>query len=59
MSSGKQKWKSNWSEQKKLREVIAPISTPNDYLDTVVDDIVSLRWSQKNASHGLLGKAST
>ena len=59
-SSGKQKWKSNRSEQKKkLRGVIAPISTPNDYLDTVVDDVVSPSWSQKNASHGPLGKAST
>ena len=49
-SSGKQKWKSNRSEQKKkLRGVIAPISTPNDYLDTVVDDVVSQRWSKKNA----------
>ena len=49
-SSCKQKWKSNWSEQNKLRGVIFPsISTPNDYLDTVVDDVVSLRWSKKNA----------
>ena len=49
-SSCKQKWKSNWSEQNKLRGVIfPPISTPNDYLDTVVDDVVSLRWSKKNA----------
>ena len=31
---------------KKLLGVIAPISTPNDYLDTVVDDVVSLRWSK-------------
>ena len=47
-SSCKQKWKSNWSEQNKLRGVIFPsISTPNDYLDTVVDDVVSLRWSKK------------
>ena len=45
---------------KKLRVVIAPISTPNDYLDTVVDDVVSLRWSKKNAlPRGPLGKAST
>ena len=28
---------------------MAPISTPNDYLDTVVDDVVSQRWSKKNA----------
>ena len=35
--------------KKKLRGVIAPISTPNDYLDTVVDDVVSPSWSQKNA----------
>ena len=47
------------ANKKKLRVVIAPIFTPNDYLDTVVDDIVSLRWSKKNASHGPLGKAST
>ena len=47
--SGKQKLKSNWSEQKKLRGVIAPMSTPNEYLDTVVDDVVSSSWSQKNA----------
>ena len=46
-SSGEQKWKLNWSEQKKLRGVIAPISTPNDYLETVVDDVVSPRWSKK------------
>ena len=45
--------------KKKLRGVITPISTPNDYLDTVVDDVVSPSWSQKNASHGPLGKAST
>ena len=52
-SSGKQKWKSNWSEQKKLRGVIfPPISTPNDYLDTVVDDVVSPRWSKKMPSLG-------
>jgi len=49
-SSGEQKWKLNWSEQKKLRGVIAPISTPNDYLDTVVDDVVSLRWSIKKCT---------
>ena len=47
------------ANKKKLRGVIAPISTPNDYLDTVVDDVVSPSWSQKNASHGPLGKAST
>ena len=35
--------------KKKLRGVMAPISTPNDYLDTVVDDVVSQRWSKKNA----------
>ena len=44
-SSGKQKWKSNWTEQKKLHGVIAPISTPSDYLDIVVDDVDSLRGS--------------
>ena len=44
--------------KKKLRGVIAPIPTPNDYLDTVVDDVVSLRWSKNMSSHGPLGKAS-
>ena len=49
-SSGKQKWKSNRSEQKKIAWSYCPyISTPNDYLDTVVDDVVSQRWSKKNA----------
>ena len=33
------------ANKKKLRGVIAPTSTPNDYLDTVVDDVVSLRGS--------------
>ena len=47
------------ANKKKMRGVIAPISTPNDYLDTVVDDIVNLRWGKKNASHGPLGKVST
>ena len=37
------------ANKKKLRGVIAPTSTPNDYLDTVVDDVVSQRWSKKNA----------
>ena len=36
--------------KKKLRGVIAPISMPNDYLDTVVDDVVSQRWSKKKCS---------
>ena len=52
-SSGAQKWKSNWNEQKQLHGVIAPIATPSDYLDIVVDelvdDVVSLRGSLKNA----------
>ena len=47
------------ANKKKLRGIISPLSAPSDYLDTVVDDIVSLRWGKKNASHGPLGKAST
>ena len=31
--------------KKKLHGVIAPISTPSDYLDIVVDDVDSLRGS--------------
>ena len=38
------------ANKKKLRGVIAPISTTNDYLDTVVDDVVSQRWSKKKCS---------
>ena len=37
------------NEQKQLHGVIAPIATPSDYLDIVVDDVVSLRGSLKNA----------
>ena len=46
--------------KKKLRGVIAPVSTPNDYLDTVVDDVVShaSAGAKKMLSHGPLGKAS-
>ena len=33
---------------KLLRGVIRPISTPNDYLNTVFDDVVSLRGSCRN-----------
>ena len=51
-SSGEQKWKSNWSEQK-LDEVIAPISTSSDYLD------LACAGAKKMSFHGPLGKAST
>ena len=30
---------------KLLRGVIGPIATPNDYLNTVFDDVISLCWS--------------
>ena len=38
-SSGKTIWESN---SKLLRRVIGPMSTPNDYLNTEFDDVVSL-----------------
>ena len=37
------------ANKKKIAWSYCPSSTPNDYLDTVVDDVVSQRWSKKNA----------
>ena len=45
---------------KLLHGVMGPISTPNDYLNTVFDDAVSLHGSCKTMpSHGSTGKVST
>ena len=45
---------------KLLHGVMGPISTPNDYLNTVFDDAVSLHESCKTMpSHGSTGKVST
>ena len=43
-----------WKNPKLLRGVIGPISTPNDYLNTVFNDIdvISLCESCRNNSHG-------
>ena len=46
--------------KKLLHGVMCPISTPNDYLNTVFDDAVSLHGSCKTMlSHGSTGKMST
>ena len=48
--SGKQIWKSIWTNTELLQKVIGPISTPNDYLNTVFNDIVSLCESCRNSA---------
>jgi len=47
--SGEQIWKSIWNEHKIITwSSIGSISTPNDYLNTVFDDVVSLPGSCEN-----------
>ena len=46
--SGKQIWKSIWTNTKLLQGVIGPVSTPNDSLNTVFNDVVSLCESCRN-----------
>ena len=46
--SGKQIWKSIWTNTKLLQGVIGSISTLNDYLNTEFNDVVSLCESCRN-----------
>ena len=48
--SGKQIWKSIWTNTKLLQGVIGPISAPNYYLNTVFNDFVSLCKSYRNSA---------
>ena len=48
--SGEQIWKLIWTNTKLLQGVIDPISTPNDYLNTVFNDVVSLCESCRNSA---------
>ena len=48
--SGKQIWKSIWTNTKLLQGVIGPISAPNYYLNTVFNDVVSLCKSYRNSA---------
>ena len=49
-SSGEQIWKSIGTNTELVRGVIGPISSPNDDLNIVFDDVVSLRGSCRNNS---------
>ena len=42
-SSSEKIWNSIWKDAKSLRGVIGPISTPNDYLTTVLNDACQLQ----------------
>lgn len=48
--SGEQIWKLIWTNTKLFRGVFGPMSTPNDYLNTVFDDVVSLCESCRNSA---------
>ena len=47
-SSGEQIWNSIWNEHKIIARSYSPYIYPNDYLNTVFDDIISLRGSCRN-----------
>ena len=47
-SSGEQIWNLIWNEHKIIARSYSPYIYPNDYLNTVFDDVVSLRGSCRN-----------